>query len=183
MSHDREISGPLIASYLLNLLDHYSLKAIVKITNIVLLQIKFLLILDGKSFNQSNNIIHVDGIKIRPCSMFKHYAHYGSAFYSINIYKYLQFVSNVKQSQHQGGDYEFENGHRQREDFIQILLKYIKQLALLVLHGKLSKNEELKDTILKGPAEIDARQINLNLILLSLFVPWNHLSSLFLAEE
>ncbi len=35
LSHDREISGPLVASYLLNLLDHYSPKAIVKAGQLV----------------------------------------------------------------------------------------------------------------------------------------------------
>ncbi len=37
LSHDREISGPLVASYLLNFPNHYFLKAIVKIINIALL--------------------------------------------------------------------------------------------------------------------------------------------------
>ncbi len=51
LSHDREISGPLFASYLLNLSDHYSPKAIVKTINIALLQAKFSLILNGQNFN------------------------------------------------------------------------------------------------------------------------------------
>lgn len=49
--YNRKISGSLIASYLLNSSDYYSPKAIVKTINIVLLQAKFLLILDNKSFN------------------------------------------------------------------------------------------------------------------------------------
>ncbi len=47
LSHDREISGPLVAHYLLNLFDHYFPKAIVKIINIALLQAKFSMILNG----------------------------------------------------------------------------------------------------------------------------------------
>ena len=48
--HDRKISRPLVASYLLNLLNHYFPKAIVKTINIALLQAKFSLLLNGKSF-------------------------------------------------------------------------------------------------------------------------------------
>ena len=45
--HNQKISGLLIASYLLNLLDNYSPKANLKTINIALLQAKFLLILNG----------------------------------------------------------------------------------------------------------------------------------------
>ncbi len=62
--HDREISRPLIASYFLNLPDHYSPKAIVITINITLLQAKFLLILNGKRFNQSDNIMCINDTKI-----------------------------------------------------------------------------------------------------------------------
>ncbi len=182
LTHDREISGPLVASYLLNLLNHYFPKAIVKTINIALLQVKFSLILNSQNFNQSDDIVRVDGTKIRPCSMYKHYAHRGSAFDRISIYKYLQFVSIVKRSQQQGGDYEFTDGHRQKEDFVQRPLKRIEQLALVVLRGKLSENEESEDAIPGGHPKTDTRRTDLSLLLLSLFVPWNHLSSLFLAE-
>ena len=94
--HDRKISGLLVASYLLNLPDYYSPKAIGKTINITLLQAKFLLILNGKSFNQSDNIVRIDGTKIQPCSIYEHYAHRGSAFDRISIYKDWRFFSIVK---------------------------------------------------------------------------------------
>ncbi len=47
LSYDRKIWRPLVASYLLDLLDHYSLKTNMKTINIALLQIKFSLILNG----------------------------------------------------------------------------------------------------------------------------------------
>ena len=101
LSHNWKISRLLAASYLLNLLDHYFTKIIVKTINIALLQAKFSLILNDKSFNQLDNIVHIDGTKIRPCSMYKHYAYRAFAFDKISIYKYLQFVSIIKQSQQQ----------------------------------------------------------------------------------
>ncbi len=109
---DQEFSGPLVVNYLLNLPDHYFPKAIVKTINIALLQAKFSLILNSQNFNQSDNIMRVDGTKIRLCSMYEHYAHLGSAFDRISIYKHLQFVSIMKRSQQQGGDYKFADGHR-----------------------------------------------------------------------
>ncbi len=60
-----------------------------KIINIALLQVKFLLILNDKSFNQSDDIICVDGTKIRLCSMYEYYTHCDLIFDRISIYKYL----------------------------------------------------------------------------------------------
>ncbi len=80
LPHDREIGRPLVASYLLNLPNHYSPKAIVKIINISLLQAKFLLILNGQNFNQSDDIVRVNGTKIRLYSIYEHYAYRSSAF-------------------------------------------------------------------------------------------------------
>ncbi len=112
LSHNREISEPLVASYLLNLPNHYFSKAIIKTMNNILLQAKFSLILNDQSFNQSDDIMHIDSTKIRPCSIYEHYVYRGFAFDRINIYEYLQIVSIVKQSQQQGGDYKFADCHR-----------------------------------------------------------------------
>ncbi len=99
LSHDWEIRGPLVGSYLLNLPDHYSSKAIVKTINIALLQVKFLLILNGQNLDQSDTIMCVDGTKIRSCSIYEHYTHRDFAFDRISIYEYLQFVFIMKCSQ------------------------------------------------------------------------------------
>lgn len=44
-------------------------------------------------------------------------------------------------------------------------------MALVVLHGNLSKNEELEDTITGGHPETDDCHTDLSLVFLSLFVP------------
>ncbi len=56
-------------------------------------------------------------------------------------------------------------------------------MALVVLHRNLFKNEEFEDAIPGGHSEIDTCHVNQNLVFLSLFVPWNYLLSLFVAEE
>ena len=96
LSHNREISRPLVTSYLVNLPDHYFSKAIMKTINTALFQAKFSLILNNKNFNQSDNIVCVNDTKIWSCSMYNYYAHRGFIFDTISIYKYLQFVSIVK---------------------------------------------------------------------------------------
>ena len=44
--------------------------------------------------------------------------HHHSVFDKISIYKYLQFVFIMKQSQKQGGGYKFADSHRQKKEFI-----------------------------------------------------------------
>ncbi len=182
LSHDWEISGPLVASYLLDLPDHYFPKVNIKTINIALLRAKFSLISNSQSFNQSDDIVRIDGTKVQPYSMYKHYIHRGSAFDKISIYEYLRFVSIVKHSQQQDTNYKFDVGHRRRGDFVQRPLKRVEQMALVVLRGNLSENEELEDAIPGGHPKIDARRANLSLVLLSLFVSWNYLLFLFIVE-
>ncbi len=55
-------------------------------------------------------------------------------------------------------------------------------MALVVLRRNLSENEELEDAIPGNHPETDARRTDLSLVLLSLFMSWNYLSSLFIAE-
>ncbi len=171
LSHDREMSGLLVACYLLDLPDHYSPKVNMKTINIASLRAKFSLILNGQSFNQSDDIVRVDGTKVQLCSMYEHYAYCGSAFQKISIYEYLQFVSIVKCSHQQDTDYELNVAHRRRGDFVQRPLKRIEQMALVVLRGNLSKNKEYEDAISGGHPETDVCRADLSLVLLSLFVP------------
>lgn len=55
-------------------------------------------------------------------------------------------------------------------------------MAIVILYGNLFEKEEGEDAIPKGYFKTDARWTNLSLIFLLLFILWNHLFSLFLAE-
>ena len=118
MSYNRKISGPLVTSYLFDLLDYYSPKIIVKSINMNFLKIKFPLILNGQNFNQSDNIVCVNGAKVKLCFMYKYYAYCSLAFEKVNIYKYFWFVFIVKQSKQQNTNYKFYNKHREKKQFI-----------------------------------------------------------------
>ena len=80
-------------------------------------------------------------------------------------------------------DYEFDYSYYQKKNFIQWLLQRVEHLTLVVLRGNFSVNEEAKDAIVGGYPETDAHCANLSLILLSLFIPWGQLLSLFLVED
>ncbi len=114
--------------------------------------------------------MRIDDTKSWLCPIYEHYIYYGSVFDRISIYKYLQFISIMKQLQQQRDDYKFADSHRQKEDFVQRPLKHIEQLAFVVLCRKLSENKELKDIILRDHPETNAYRTNLSLIFLSLFV-------------
>ena len=62
-------------------------------------------------------------------------------------------------------------------------MKCIKQLALIVLHKNLFKNEKSEDIISREYPEINACHANLSLIVLLLFVLSNYLSSLFMVKK
>lgn len=55
-------------------------------------------------------------------------------------------------------------------------------MALVILRGNLSKDKKLKEAIPGGYPKSDACHADLNLVILCLFVSWNYLLSLIVAE-
>ncbi len=88
----------------------------------------------------------------------------------------------MKRSQQQDTNYEFDVGHRCRGYFVQRPLKSVEQMALVVLRRNLSENKDSEDAIPGGHPETNTCHTNLSLDLLSLFISWNYLLSLFIAE-
>ena len=115
-----------------------------------------MLILNIENFNQLDNIVWVDGRKVQLCLMYEYYAYCGPVFDDISLYKYLQFVFIMKQSQQRDTDYEFYAGFRQRRELVQRSLKRVEQMLFVILCENLSENEESEDTISRGHPEIDA---------------------------
>lgn len=50
---------------------------------------RFLLILSGENFNQSNNIVYINNTKVRLYLIYKHYIYCGFAFKERGIYEYF----------------------------------------------------------------------------------------------
>lgn len=104
LSHDYEISGLLVVSFLLCLPDHYTLYTYVKNINIYILRMKFLLLISDKDFFNTNDIIKIDGAKTRPYSMFKYYIYHGPYFLHFSLYEYYWAISVIKRNQIRLGD-------------------------------------------------------------------------------
>ena len=62
-------------------------------------------------------------------------------------------------------------------------MRCIKQLALIILHKNLFKNKKSEDTTSREYPEINACHVDLSLIVLSLFVLSNYLSSWFIVKR
>ena len=88
-THNREINKPLVACFLLDLLDRYFSKVVFKIINITLWKTKFPLILSRQNFNQSNNIVYVNNAKVSLYLIYKYYVHFSLEFEKVSIYKYF----------------------------------------------------------------------------------------------
>lgn len=69
-----------------------------------------------------------------------------------------------------------------KKNFVQRLLQHVEDLALIVLHENLSKNEKVEDIVLGGHLETDACCIDLSLILLSLFITWSRFLFLIITK-
>lgn len=73
LSHDCEVSRPLVAGFLLDLLDYYTPNTSDKLINLFILKAKFLLLISRQNFNTNNDITYVNSGKVQSYFMFKHY--------------------------------------------------------------------------------------------------------------
>ena len=116
LSYNCEVNGLLIAEFLLDLLDYYTLNAPVKSTDFFVLKTKFLLLISGQNFNTTNDVAHVNDGKMQSYSIFEHYQHRGLCFLQLLYYR---VVSIVKHGEKLRGDYEFDDTHAQKGMFPQ----------------------------------------------------------------
>ena len=104
--------------FLLDLLDHYTSNILVKSINISLLKTKFLLLISRQNFNTTNNIAHINGGKVQPYSIFKHYHHKDLCFLQLFLYEYYKIVSIDKHERKQDKDYKLDDTYTKREMFV-----------------------------------------------------------------
>lgn len=70
-----KVDRPLIIKLLLDLLDYFTSSAFVKLINIFILKIKFLMLIFRQNFNTINDIVYVNSGKVQSYFIFKHYSH------------------------------------------------------------------------------------------------------------
>lgn len=94
--HNCEVSRLLVARFSLDLPDHYTPDAPVKLINIFVLKEKFLLLISKQNLNTTNDVLHVNGCKVPAYSMFKYYSYGDLWFLKLSLYKYYGVILVIK---------------------------------------------------------------------------------------
>lgn len=180
LAYDREISGPLVASTLLGLPDHYTRPCNVKTINIKLLRDRFP-DFAIRSYNHTSNVD--DFVRLRqqvktPSTMFENYTARGNRFHNFCLYVYLRVVDVFPRKLAQKGDIDFSHSHRNQHNLVQ-RHGTRDSPSVIKLLGQLCDTEDIDDTILIDHANEDGKLNNIAVILLALFVPWERLPILF----
>lgn len=111
--------------------------------------------------------------------MFDNYQWRGPELAQYSLYDYFKLVSIVSHKTDEG--IPFAKDHPQFRSVVQHLCNASPCKTLVALVGPLSTNEAAEDAIRGGHLDTDARQNDIGMILLGLFVPWDQLQSRFLS--
>ncbi len=121
LTYDREISGPLVASYLLGLPDHYTLSDNVKSINLSILRKRF----PGFALHIYESRSNVDDfVQLRrqtsaPPTMFDHYHCRGISLQKFCLFVYMRVVNIYPQKLANSSDIEFKPSHPKYQTHVQ----------------------------------------------------------------
>lgn len=96
LSYNCEVSRPLVARFLLNLLHHYTPNTPIKSISISVLKDRFLLLISRQNFNTINDVACVNTSKIPPYFIFEYYFQRSLCFLKLFLYEYYRVISIVK---------------------------------------------------------------------------------------
>lgn len=102
---------------MLNLLNHYIFVVLIKLINIFIFKVKFLLLIFEKNFYNINNIIYINSSNMKLYSMYKYYLYKSLYFLQLFLYKYYKVILVIKYKQKQERDYKFDNTYIQKKIF------------------------------------------------------------------
>ena len=183
LAYDREISGPLVANTLLGLSEYYSPERTIKRVNLRALCRRFskviFEIVDEEDVAES--FVRFGKSPDIPSGFFDDYQFRGPELETYSFYNYQKTITFVPFTVKINGDIFFAQTHPNKRSKVQRPLQKGLCTLLLALIRPLSTNEDAKDAVLRGHPETDARQNDVGMILLALFVPWNLLPGRFQA--
>ena len=113
--------------------------------------------------------------------MFDNYQWIGSELAQYSLHDYFKLVSIVSNKTDES--IPFANDYPQFLSFTQQLYKINPCKTCIALVRLLLINEAAKDTIQGGHLDTDARQNDVGMILIGLFIPWDQLQSRFLLHK
>ena len=99
-----------------------------------------------------------------------------------SFYDYLKIITIIPSKDIKSGDISFAANHPNRTLHVQRPSKETCNI-LVALMGPLSTNESSEDVVRRGHPDTDARQNDVGMILLALFVPWDQLPYKFHAYQ
>ena len=186
LAQDREISGPQVASSLLNLPDYYTLPTKIRRLNLGQLRRRFehINVANPVAFEQGEEPARVTGAEKAPRSVFDHYHYRGPPFSKFCLYDYVKLVTVLPIRSGTTRDIAFSSEHPDHEELIQRFSERMSPNTYTVaLVGSLSENQALEDSVRGGHPETESMRNDLALILLALLVPWDQLPPRFAMFE
>ena len=203
LAYEREVSGPLAASCLLDLPDHYSHDISLRRINLNLLRSRFVsIIFHGSTILQSSDDdATFTGFVQPPACMFEHYRCRGIHLSEFCLYAYFATISVVRRKGSSGQLFEFEESYPHKLKLIQKHHTKPGSEFLVALIGTLSqcqseedavpgghrdtisRQDDLADAVPGGHPDTISRQDDLAEILLALFIPWQHLPGIFINAD
>ena len=181
MAYDREISGFLAASTLLQLSEFYTPKnMMLKRISTDSIRGKFPAIIFPGVVDVSETKHRVGKSMKKPATLFDNYQHRGEELKKFSSFDYMKLVDVVQTKKN--GDIVFSHNHLHQNSSFQRPLRLESACKTLVsVVGSFSTNKAAEDAVHDAYVEIDAWQNDMGLILLALFIPWQLLSASFQA--
>ncbi len=181
LAYDREISGPLVVSYLLGLPDHYILSNNVKSINLALLRKRF----PESALHTYEAMADVDDlVRLRcqtsaPSTTFDHYWGRGSKLQNFCLFIYMRVINIYPRKLAISSDIEFVSSHPNSLTHVQRHFTKPRSQAEVKILGPLFDNDGIGEIIPVDRPETPEGLNDIAVILLTLFVPWDCLQPLF----
>ncbi len=185
LAYEREVSGPLVASCLLDFPDHYSHDIKLWYINLNLICHCFTSIIFYRSSilqSLEDDAIYT-GFAQPPTYILEHYQCKGVHLFEFCLYTYFATISVVKRAKSSKLIFEFEKSYPHKSDLIQKHHTKPGSDFLIALIDNLSHCQVEEDAISDGHLDIISQQNDLAEVLLALFIPWQHLSGMFINAD
>ncbi len=181
LAYNQKIGGPLVASYLLRLPDHYTLSDNVKSINLAILRKRFpeFALHIYKPRSNVDDFVRLQRQISAPPIIFDHYCCRGVRLQKFCLFVYMRIVSIYPQKLANSSDIEFEPSHPKYQTHIQRHFTKLGSPAEVKLLGPLFDSDDLDDIILADDPGTAEGHNDIAVILLVLFIPWDRLQLLF----
>ncbi len=181
LAYNWEISGPLVASYLLGLPDYYTLSDNVKSINLAIFW-KCFPEFSLHIYKHKSNVD--DFVQLRhqisaPPTMFDHFCCRRGRLQKFCLFVYMHIVSIYPLKLANLSDIKFEPNHPKYQTHVERHFTKPESPAKIKLLGPLFDSDNFDDIIsVDDPRTVEGHN-NIVIILLTLFVPWDRLQPLF----